>query len=279
LIVKPLLEAGLSTLSLADSIDADSQWEPSGMNAEPKISAMPPAGAKPPDAAAVALLLIAGDHQLASQIRELLAAAGMLLELAAAGERGLVRALEGDHDLIVLDYHAPGVKGLEILRQIRRRRTTPVILFSDRAGRDERIAALEAGGDDFLTIPLDSGELPARIRAILRRAGRLPHQPAEIFQVNGVKIAVSAREAWVDNRPMNLTTIEFEVLEILARNAGRVVSRAELTTLIHQRPAAPLERSLDVHVSHLRRKLGDRGALIRTIRGVGYLFQAELPQT
>ena len=111
---------------------------------------------------------------------------------------------------------------------------------------------------------------------MLRRSGRFTAPGLEILEVNGVRLSPSTREVWSDGREVDLTTIEFDILDLIVRSAGRVVSRDELTAAIHQRPASPLDRSLDVHVSHLRKKLGRRGSVIRTVRGVGYLFRAEL---
>ena len=171
----------------------------------------------------------------------------------------------------------PGLDGFELLRQFRRRSHVPIIMLTARTTKADRIAGLDAGADDYLPKPFDPEELTARIRAVLRRVGRFAAQGTETLEVNGLKLSPGTREAWSDGRLLELTTIEFDILDLIARSAGRVVSRHELTAAIHQRPASPLDRSLDVHVSHLRKKLGGRGGLIRTIRGVGYLFRAELP--
>ncbi len=221
-------------------------------------------------------LLIADDSSLVDSLLSPFEQAGARLETVSDGRLGLGRAIDESFDLVLLEFESRGLGAIELLRQLRRRSPVPVIVLSSTAGRSDRIAALDAGADDFVTDPHAADELLARIRAILRRNGQGSPSLSEIVQVNGVRIAVTARQVWIDEEPLQLTTIEFEVLEILVRSAGRVVSRGELTALIHQRPAAPLERSLDVHVSHLRRKLGPRGPLIRTIRGVGYMFQPEV---
>ena len=184
---------------------------------------------------------------------------------------------EREYDLILLDVMLPGLDGFELLRQIRRRSHVPIIMLTARTTKADRIAGLDAGADDYLPKPFDPDELTARMRAVLRRAGRFAARELETLEVNGVKISAGSREAWSEGRPLELTTIEFDILDLIARSAGRVVSRHELTAVIHQRPASPLDRSLDVHVSHLRKKLGQRGDLILTVRGVGYLFRAELP--
>jgi two-component system response regulator CpxR len=227
--------------------------------------------------AELAVLLIEDDVELCDLMREFFAPRGVRIEAVHEGCGGLAQALEGQFDLILLDVMLPGLDGFELLRQVRRRSVVPIIILTARTTRDDRIAGLEGGADDYLPKPFDPEELNARIRAVLRRTGRLASHSTDVLEVNRVKLVPSTREVWCDGVPLGLTTIEFDILDLLVRSAGRVVSRAELTTVLHQRPAAPLERSLDVHVSHLRKKLGPLAGLIRTVRGVGYLFRAELP--
>ncbi len=224
------------------------------------------------------LLLIDDDVELCGLMQEYFTAQGIKLETALDGQRGLGRALEGRYDLILLDVMLPELEGFEVLRQIRRRSLVPIIMLTARTSRDDRIAGLDAGADDYLPKPFDPEELIARIRAVLRRTSRTGALVTEIVEAGGLRLTPATRDAWIDGEPLELTTIEYEILLILARSAGRIISRGELTAAIHQRPASPLERSLDVHVSHLRRKLGPLGALIRTIRGVGYLFQSRVTQ-
>lgn len=224
---------------------------------------------------ALSLLLIDDDVELGGLMQEYFTAQGIGLATALDGQRGLERALEGRYDLVLLDVMLPELEGFEVLRQIRRRSVVPIIMLTARTSRDDRIAGLDAGADDYLPKPFDPEELIARIRAVLRRSVRSGTLVSEIVETSGLKLTPATLEAWIDGERLELTTIEFEILLILARSAGRIISRSELTAAIHQRPASPLERSLDVHVSHLRRKLGPMGALIRTIRGVGYLFQPQ----
>jgi two-component system response regulator CpxR len=224
----------------------------------------------------LSVLLIDDDVELCDLMREFFAARGINIAAIHEGCAGLSHALDGRFDLILLDVMLPGLDGFELLRQIRRRSVVPIIMLTARTARDDRIAGLEGGADDYLPKPFDPEELNARIGAVLRRSGRLAAHRRDVLDVNRVKLVPSTREVWSEGKPLDLTTIEFDILDVLVRSAGRVVSRAELTTVIHQRPAAPLERSLDVHVSHLRKKLGQLGSLIRTVRGVGYLFRAEM---
>jgi two-component system response regulator CpxR len=208
-------------------------------------------------------------------MHEFFAARAIRVDAVHEGGQGLARALEHAYDLIVLDVMLPGLDGFELLRQFRRRSHVPIIMLTARTTKADRIMGLNAGADDYLPKPFDPEELTARIRAVLRRAGRLAAGGSPILEVNGLKIAPSTREAWSDGKALELTSIEFDILDLMARSAGRVVSRHELTAVIHQRPPSPLDRSLDVHVSHLRKKLGGRGDLILTVRGVGYLFRGE----
>ena len=224
----------------------------------------------------LSVLLIDDDTELCELIQEFFAARGIRLAAIHDGRRGLAEAFDRAYDLILLDVMLPGLDGFELLRQVRRRSDVPIIMLTARTANTDRVAGLDAGADDYLPKPFDPDELIARIRAVLRRSGRFTPSGLDVLEVNGVRLSPSTREVWSDGREVELTTIEFDILDLIVRSAGRVVSRDELTAAIHQRPASPLDRSLDVHVSHLRKKLGRRGSVIRTVRGVGYLFRAEL---
>jgi len=221
----------------------------------------------------LSVLMIDDDVELAGVMRELFMPRGIRLSAVHDGPRGLVEALERAYDLILLDVMLPGLDGFELLRQVRRRSLVPIIILTAKTARDDRIAGLDAGADDYLPKPFEPDELIARMRAVLRRSGRLGTPRNHVLEVNGVKMAPGTRQAWSKGTALELTTIEFDILELLVRSAGRVVSRSEIIAAIHQRPASPLERSLDVHVSHLRKKLGALGQLIHTVRGVGYALR------
>ena len=194
------------------------------------------------------------------------------IEAAHDGPRGLALALEGQYDLIILDVMLPVLDGFELLKQIRRRSAVPVIMLTARTAQTDRIAGLNAGADDYLPKPFGPEELLARMRAVLRRAGQSA-APAQMAEASGVRVDSQTREAWLDGRVVDLTAIEFDILDLLVRSAGRVVSRNELAAVLYQRESTPYERSLDVHISHLRKKLErEERTLIRTIRGVGYVF-------
>ena len=219
------------------------------------------------------VLLVDDDVELCALLVEYLSGHGYALECAHDGVSGLGRALEGHYDLVILDVMLPRIEGFEVLRRLRQRSTVPVIMLTARAAEHDRISGLEAGADDYLLKPFAAGELLARIRAVLRRAQqRMPDRPA-VLEAGGLRLNSQTYQAWAGGKPIELTPTEFELLELLMRSAGRVVSRDEIAGVLHQRQATAYERSVDVHMSHLRKKLeGQRDAVIRTVRGVGYLF-------
>jgi two-component system response regulator CpxR len=224
----------------------------------------------------LSLLLIDDDEELCELMREFFAARDMAVEATYDGRRGLARALSGEHDLILLDVMLPGLDGFEVLRQVRRRSAVPIIMLTARTARVDRVAGLDSGADDYLPKPFEPEELIARIRAVLRRSGRPVLGAREMLEVNGVRLVPGNREVSCAGRPVEITTTEFDILEMMIRSAGRIISRNEMSAAIYRRPASSQDRSIDVHVSHLRKKLGSQGHLIRTIRGVGYLFCAEV---
>jgi two-component system response regulator CpxR len=233
---------------------------------------------EPPSEADISILLIEDDVELCDLMCEFFASRGIAVEAIHDGRLGLVRALSESHDLILLDVMLPGLEGFELLRQVRRRSMVPIILLTARTARADRVAGLDLGADDYLPKPFEPEELIARIRAVLRRSGRVARNGTDILEVNGVRLVPGTREVWCAGNRLEVTTTEFDILELIVRSAGRIISRNELSSAIYRRPASPQDRSLDVHVSHLRRKLGRLGGLIRTIRGVGYLFCAEVQE-
>ncbi len=221
------------------------------------------------------ILLVEDDTELCALMKDYFAQHGFRIQAAHDGGAGLARALEGGFDLILLDVMLPVLDGFEVLRQLRRRSATPVIMLTARTARTDRIAGLDTGADDYLPKPFEPEELLARIRAVLRRSG-MAGAPPQNVESSGVRLNAQTREAWYLGEALDITSLEFDILELLVRAAGRAVSRDELTAAIYQRRSTPYERSLDVHISHLRKKLERDGrTLIRTIRGVGYLFAPE----
>ncbi len=218
------------------------------------------------------ILLIEDDPELCSLMKAYFAEHGFRLEAALDGRQGLGKVMEGNFDLIILDVMLPVLDGFEVLRQIRKRSSAPVIMLTARTARADRIAGLETGADDYLPKPFDPEELLARIRAVLRRTGRPEAAPQDV-ETGGVRLDPLARKAWYFGAPLDLTAMEFDLLELLVRAAGRIVSRDEITAAIYQRKPTPYERALDVHISHLRKKLERQGRTpIQTIRGAGYQF-------
>ncbi len=220
----------------------------------------------------LSLLLVDDDAELCGMMREFFAEAGHKLDTAYNGREGLASALRGGYDLMILDGMLPGLDGLAVLEQLRRKRDLPVIMLTARVQQQDRILGLNSGADDYLPKPFDPDELLARIRAVLRRT-QSPALPTEARLTFGaITVNQSTREVWSGGAPVELTAMEFDLLDLLMRSAGQVVSRDQITAVLFEREATPYDRFLDVHISHLRKKLQGGRKLIRTIRGVGYVF-------
>jgi len=218
------------------------------------------------------LLLVDDDMELCGMMTEFFAEGGHRLDCAHNGREGLDRAVKGTYDLAILDVMLPVFDGFTLLQQLRRRKDLPVIMLTARVQRQDRIMGLNAGADDYLPKPFDPDELLARIRAVLRRTDNANWQAAATIAIGGIQVNPTTRETWVAGSPVELTPLEFDLLEMLMRSAGRVVSRDEITRALFERDATPYDRFLDVHVSHLRKKLEGGRKLIRAVRGVGYVF-------
>ena len=218
------------------------------------------------------ILLIDDDKELCALLVEFFEEQGVRLETVHDGLRGLNRALSGIHELILLDVMMPGLNGFEVLRQVRKQSRVAVIMLTARTEKADRLAGLDAGADDYVPKPFDPDELLARARAVLRRAGQSP-KATETIEVDGITLIPSAREVLREGKAIAVTTIEFDILELLARASGRIITRDELTAALYRRRASPFDRAIDVHVSRLRKKLGAGGDRIKTVRCVGYLYQ------
>ena len=222
------------------------------------------------------LLLVDDDAELRGLMTEFFGSHGIDVETAQDGAQGLARAVEDRHDLVLLDVMMPKLDGFEVLRQIRRRSKIPVIMLTARTSQMDRVAGLEGGADDYLPKPFGPEELLARVRAVLRRTAgsELPVAEEMMVEANGVKMVPRTRDVSYRGAPVRLTALEFGILDLLVRSAGRIVSRDQIAAALHQREASPLDRSLDVHISHVRKKLDAGRDLILTVRGLGYLFRA-----
>jgi two-component system, OmpR family, response regulator CpxR len=220
----------------------------------------------------VHILLIDDDAELCALLIEFLQREGYSVDSEHEGHGGLQKAAQPGVDLVVLDVMLPGMDGFEILRRLRQQSQVPVIMLTARGEDVDRIVGLELGADDYLPKPFNPRELAARIRAILRRYEPRPAAPSNRLEVNGILLDTGTREVLANGKRVELTTFEFDILEQLMRSAGRVLSRDALTENFYNRKASPFDRSIDMHISHLRKKIDDGDAIIKTIRGVGYQF-------
>jgi two-component system response regulator CpxR len=227
------------------------------------------------------ILVVDDDVELCSLVSEFLRPEGFQVDCVHDGKTGLVRALSGDHLLVVLDVMLPGLNGFDVLRKVRDSSRIPVILLTARGEDVDRIVGLEIGADDYLPKPFNPRELVARIRAILRRSrkggdGDIP----DVIQVGDVELDPATRNVRHNGQPVELTSVEFELLQVLLREAGRVVSREDLVDKVLGRKFSPFDRSIDMHVSKVRKKLGDSDTEehIKTVRGAGYIFALSRPK-
>jgi DNA-binding response OmpR family regulator len=218
----------------------------------------------------VRVLLIDDDARLAELLVDYLQPQGVTLVHAGGGQAGLAQLQGGGFDAILLDVMMPGLDGLAVLRKIRDAgHRVPVIMLTARGDEADRVVGLELGADDYVAKPFSPRELLARLRAVLRRAA--PEAVAEKLSAAGITVDVGAREAWVDGKPVELTGLEIDLLIVLMRRAGRVVPRSALLELAGRGDVTVGDRAVDVHISRLRKKLGDDATnRIRTVRGVGY---------
>jgi two-component system, OmpR family, response regulator CpxR len=224
------------------------------------------------------ILIIDDDVALCELVTEFLEPLGFQIESVHRGDLGAERALAGEHALVVLDVMLPGLNGFEVLRRIRAESRVPVLMLTARGDDVDRIVGLEIGADDYLPKPFNPRELTARIRAILRRAKS--DEPAN--QTDGKKLTVGDVELDSGTRMVKrageiieLTAVEFDLLEKLLRASARIVTREELSKDVLGRSTSPFDRSVDMHISNLRKKLGHQvGEVerIKTVRGVGYIY-------
>jgi two-component system response regulator CpxR len=228
------------------------------------------------ESAAPRVLIVDDDAELGALLTDYLSSEGFEIELAHDGESGLSRARSGEHAIVVLDVMLPRRSGLEVLRALRESSRVPVLMLTARGDDVDRIVGLEMGADDYLGKPFNPRELAARLRAIGRRTGEV-REPRDVIEVGDVTLDVGARSVKRAGRELALTTAEFALLELLLRSAGRVVSRESIAEHVLGRRLSPFDRSVDVHVSNLRRKLDPSGTSdrIKTVRGSGYVYATE----
>ena len=226
------------------------------------------------------ILIVDDDLDLCELLAKYLRREGFEFEMVHNGEAGVSAALSGTYALIILDVMLPNMNGFEVLSQIRTRSQTPVLMLTARGDDIDRIVGLEMGADDYLAKPFNPRELVARIRAILRRS-RLEAETAagavvpERLVIGDITLDKATRVVTRDGEPLALTAVEFDLLDALMRAAGRIVPREELVKAILGRDLTPYDRSIDTHVSNLRKKLRhyiDGVERIKTVRGVGYIY-------
>lgn len=219
------------------------------------------------------VLVIDDDIELCELLAARMTGEGFEIEAVHEGTKGLERALSREHSLVVLDLMLPGMGGLDVLRHVREQSPIPVLILTARGEDVDRILGLEIGADDYLPKPFNPRELIARIRAILRRIGRVPPGTQPLI-AGDIRLDPAAREARMQDRLISLTSVEFALLEMLLQHAGRIVTREELTEAVLGRKLGPFDRVIDVHVSNIRKKLATNQGVerIKAIRGSGYLF-------
>nr|WP_062336363.1 response regulator transcription factor [Herbidospora sakaeratensis] len=216
------------------------------------------------------LLLIEDDVTIRTALVRALRDKGHAVASAASALDGLRMALDDRPDLVVLDLGLPDLDGAELLRMLRAVSAVPVIVATARDGDAESVRVLDAGADDYLVKPFTAAQLDARVRAVLRRTGSVAGDPA--VTVGGLRVDPRGREALLDGRRLDLTPREFDLLLYLASRAGQVVSKRELLLEVWQLPYGGTDKTVDVHLSWLRRKLGETAQeprYLHTLRGVG----------
>lgn len=222
------------------------------------------------------VLVIDDDVELCELLSEYLEGEGFAVDAVHDGNAGTERAVADEHDLVVLDVMLPGMNGFDVLRRIRESSQVPVVMLTARGEEVDRIVGLEIGADDYLPKPFNPRELAARMRAVLRRTtGSRANGPDDVLEVADLRLEPASRCVERGGEQVELTGIEFELLAVLVRSAGKVVSRNDLSQAALGRRASSYDRSLDVHLSNLRRKLGPLpggGDRIKTVRGVGYQY-------
>jgi two-component system response regulator CpxR len=221
------------------------------------------------------ILIIDDDMDLCALVARFLRTEGFAVDRAVTAGEGIARASSGSYALIMLDVMMPDMSGFDVLRRIRATSPTPVLMLTARGDTHDRVLGLELGADDYLAKPYDPSELAARIRAILRRSQPRQCPAAGPLAVDDIELTASTRTVTREGRPVELTAVEFDLLEVLMKVAGSVVRREDLVRTVLGREFSPYDRSIDTHVCNLRRKIGrlkDGTDRIKGIRGTGYLY-------
>ena len=232
----------------------------------------------PPQTESISVVYIEDDQRLAQLTARYLESHGLQVQIAGDARDGIARVLRDRPDVVLLDLMLPGTDGLQACRELRSRVDTPIIMVTARDDEIDRVLGLEGGADDYIAKPFSSRELLARIRAQARRARGRAGPPAVVIRVGTLTLDVAARSAELDGKELVLTSYEFTLLRVLAERAGRVLSREQLIDLVRGSADDAFDRSIDVHVSHLRQKLGDDSRnpkMLKTVRGAGYMLAGD----
>ncbi len=224
------------------------------------------------------VLMIDDDRKLCRLVRDYLEPMGYEMELAHTGPDGLEKAVGQSYHAVILDLMLPGMDGFEVLKKLRSKSDVPVLMLTGRGEEPDRIVGLEIGADDYLPKTFSTRELLARLRAVTRRASRKSTagaEPAEEIVVGALRVRPQSRVALLNDQPLTLTPVEFDLLVCLAASKGRVKSREQLLDAMSDRNYDVFDRSIDVHISALRKKLGDdpkNPRFIKTLRSAGYIL-------
>ncbi|MGE4497532.1 MAG: response regulator transcription factor [Deferribacterales bacterium] len=218
------------------------------------------------------ILIIDDDKELCELLETFLGEEGFRIESVHEGRTGLEKALSGNFSLIILDVMLPGLDGFSILRELRKSSDTPVFMLTARGDETDRISGIENGADDYLPKPFNPRELNVRIKAILRRSGRT--HAGDVLEAGTLRINTSLLNVYSSGQEIPLTSAEFQILEMLMRNAGKTVSREDISRFVFERELNSFDRSIDVHISNIRKKIGSPD-IIKSIRGAGYILTAE----
>lgn len=221
------------------------------------------------------ILLIDDDTELVELLTEYLSSHGFSITALHRGDTGLVEAKSHDYDVILLDVMLPGIDGFEVLKQLRQSKLTPVIMLTAKGEDFDRIFGLELGADDYLPKPFNHRELIARVKAITRRIENIQQlQTNNTFEENGIRLAPHTREAFAAEQKIELTGTEFEILFLLLKNQGEIVSKETISEQVLGRKLAAFDRSIDMHVSNIRKKIAEHieQEKIKTVRGAGYIL-------
>ena len=223
------------------------------------------------------ILIVDDDAELSDMLGEYLEPEGFTIERAFDGRTGVQQALSNHYDAVVLDVMMPELDGFEALRRIRSHSSVPVLMLTAKGDDIDRIVGLEIGADDYLSKPFNPRELLARLRAVLRRTQNVNQQDEQIMRIGLLEVHPASRTVLVQGEALDLTSTEFNLLHTLVKQTGHVVSKENLSAQALGRPLEKYDRSIDMHMSNLRKKMAEHqlGSIIMTVRGQGYQLSDE----